>query len=74
MTQVTDITNQLNVTLSDLVRARYQSAVKLQNKLNVANKTASDAQTALKQAEQALENKQKELDAILAMYQMSLVQ
>ena len=69
-----DITNQFNSILSGLVRARYLSALELQNKLAHANTTASDAKRALRTAELALENKQKELDAIMAMYQVSLAQ
>ena len=72
MAQVTKITNQFNAILSGLVRARYLSAVELQNKLNSANQTASEAKTALRIPEEALEDKQKELDAILTMYQISL--
>jgi hypothetical protein len=72
MTQVANITNQFNVILSGLVRARYLSALELQNKLNRADKVASDAKKALRNAELALENKQKELDAIVAMFQISL--
>ena len=72
MAQVTEITNQFHAILSGLVRARYLSAMELQNKLNSANKTASEAKTALRIAEEALENKQKELNAILTMFQISL--
>ena len=72
MAQVTEVTNQFNTILSGLVRARYLSALELQDKLNSAKLTASEATTALRLAEEALENKQKELDAILTMFQISL--
>jgi len=72
MAQVTDLTNQFNRILSSLVRAQYQSAFDLQNRLDVANQTTADAQAALRNAEQALEDKQKELDNILTMYKITL--
>jgi hypothetical protein len=72
MEHVTVITNQLNCIFSGLHRARYQNAIEFQSKLDRANRKASDAETALKIAEQALADKQKELDLILALYQNSL--
>lgn len=69
---MTNLTNQFNQILSNLVRARYQSAFDLQNRLDVATQTSADAQAALRNAEQALEDKQKELDNILAMYKITL--
>ena len=75
-TQVNDITNQFHGLLSGLQRAQFQTALDLQIRLDQAEKEAAAAnqrcELIAKNAEIVLEDKQKQLDSLIAMHRSSL--